>query len=77
MHIIFLLTGTFMFIVHACMVENKEYRTIAENFRGVQFSQIGSLQSFRGIIFADTCDACPLYTVQSYCTWSVIIPYYR
>jgi hypothetical protein len=31
------------------------YRT-AENFRGVQFSRIASLQSFRGLIFADAGD---------------------
>jgi hypothetical protein len=29
---------------------------IAGKFRGVQFSWMASLQSFRGLIFADACD---------------------
>jgi hypothetical protein len=41
---------------------NLEYR-IAGNFHGVQFSRMANLQSFRGLIFTDTCDHahCTLY----------------
>jgi hypothetical protein len=36
-------------------LEGLLYR-MAGNFRGVQFSRMGSLQCFRGLIFADACD---------------------
>jgi hypothetical protein len=50
-------------------IHDVHYR-IAGNFRGVQFSQMANLQSFRSLIFTDALRSCPfymyMYTAQSY-----------